>query len=374
MESFNTSFSSIDDIPEYTSYLGNASEADWVYSGYIDTYDDALLVQMPNNTAGTVVSSTKYFWYGKISVTMKSSRGAGVITAFITFSDVKDEIDYEFRGYNLTDPQSNFYSHGLLNYTNFRDEESTDTYENWHTYEIDWAEDKLDWILDGKVVRTLLKNDTYNATADVYHYPQTPSRIQLSLWPGGAKNQGAGTIEWAGGEIDWNSQDIKDYGYYYALFKDLNVETYDLPAFVQQSVNSTDDYHAFRYNSTDGWDHNVKLTKDKTYLGNDDASGLDPQNNVTSSSSKADTQTSKVVILSGSLLITSTSVQTLPNGKATSTGTSSASDYTGGFQQGSGSSAASSSTGNLAGSKVSAFESLVAVAAAAVGGLFAFAF
>lgn len=367
MDSFNTSFSSIDDIPEYTSYLGNASEADWVYSGYIDTYDDALLVQMPNQTTGTVVSSTKYLWYGKISVTMKSARGVGVITAFITFSDVKDEIDYEFRGFNLTDPQSNFYSQGLLNYTNFRDEEASNTYENWHTYEIDWAEDKLDWILDGKVVRTLLKNETYNATADVYHYPQTPSRIQLSLWPGGASNQGAGTIEWAGGPINWDSQDIQDYGYYYALFKDLNVEVYDLPAFVENSVNSTDDYHAFKYNSTDGWEHNVKLTNDKTYLGNDDASGLDPQNNVTSSSSK-DTQSSKAT-LSGSQKMTST----LANGKATSIDTSSASDYTGGFQQGSGSSA-TSTNGKLAGSKVSSFESVVAVAAAAVGGLFAFAF
>ena len=34
-----------------------------------------------------------------------------------------------------------------------------------------------------KKVRTLNKNDTWNETSNRYDYPQTPSRIQFSLWP-----------------------------------------------------------------------------------------------------------------------------------------------------------------------------------------------
>lgn len=44
---------------------------------------------------------------------MKSSRGQGVVTAFILMSDVKDEIDFEFVGTDLENAQSNFYFQGI---------------------------------------------------------------------------------------------------------------------------------------------------------------------------------------------------------------------------------------------------------------------
>lgn len=45
---------------------------------------------------------------------MKTSRGAGVITAFIYLSDVKDEIDYEWVGADLQTAQTNYYFQGIL--------------------------------------------------------------------------------------------------------------------------------------------------------------------------------------------------------------------------------------------------------------------
>lgn len=68
---------------------------------------------MPPESVGTVVSSTHYIWYGKISATMKTSRGAGVVSAFILFSGVKDEIDFEWVGVNLNNVQSNYYFQGI---------------------------------------------------------------------------------------------------------------------------------------------------------------------------------------------------------------------------------------------------------------------
>lgn len=59
------------------------------------------------------MATTTYVWYGNVKATLKSSRGKGVVTAFILLSDVKDEIDFEFVGADLKTAQSNFYYQGI---------------------------------------------------------------------------------------------------------------------------------------------------------------------------------------------------------------------------------------------------------------------
>jgi len=44
---------------------------------------------------------------------------------------------------------------------------------------IDWQRDTLTFSIDGKVVRTVKKSETFDS-AGVAHYPTTPSRVQLS--------------------------------------------------------------------------------------------------------------------------------------------------------------------------------------------------
>jgi hypothetical protein len=51
----------------------------------------------------------------------------------------------------------------------------------------------------------------------------------LSLWPAGLPSNGQGTIDWAGGLIDWNSPYMQN-GYYYAMFSDVNVQCYSPPS------------------------------------------------------------------------------------------------------------------------------------------------
>jgi beta-glucanase (GH16 family) len=70
---------------------------------------------MAPKTVGTLLASNHLVWYGKISAKLKTSRGQGVVTAFILLSDVKDEIDWEFIGADLQVGQTNFYSQGVLN-------------------------------------------------------------------------------------------------------------------------------------------------------------------------------------------------------------------------------------------------------------------
>ena len=98
-----------------TDYLGDASKADWVASGTPVPYQNSVLLTMAEGTVGTLLASTHYVWYGKVSAKLKTSAGAGVVTAFILLSDVKDEIDFEFVGVQLNSAQTNFYSQGITN-------------------------------------------------------------------------------------------------------------------------------------------------------------------------------------------------------------------------------------------------------------------
>ena len=109
---------SLDGIVANTKYLGDASDSDWVSSGTPLTgpSDDAVILSLSEDgqsSSGTLLASTTYVWYGKVTAQMKSSRGQGVVSAFILLSDNKDEIDFEFVGADLTAAQSNFYYQGI---------------------------------------------------------------------------------------------------------------------------------------------------------------------------------------------------------------------------------------------------------------------
>lgn len=113
-QSSDYKLTSLDDVMPNTEYLGDASKANWVSSGTPVVYqNDAILLTMATNTVGTLLMSTHYVWYGEISATLSTSQGAGVVTAFIMMSDVKDEIDFEFVGVDLESAQSNFYFQGI---------------------------------------------------------------------------------------------------------------------------------------------------------------------------------------------------------------------------------------------------------------------
>jgi len=135
-------------------------------------------------------------------------------------SDVKDEIDFEFIGVDLEHAQSNYYWQGALDYGNEKNLSVSNTVSNVHTYTFDWQPDSLTWAIDGQVLRTLNRNDTYNSTTGQYHYPQSPARVQLSLWPAGLQSNGQGTIDWSGGLVDWDSSEMQN-GYYYAMVNDV---------------------------------------------------------------------------------------------------------------------------------------------------------
>ena len=117
-QSNNYQLTSLDGITPNTKYLGDSSKADWVSSGtplQAPTNDAVILTLSEDgqSSSGTLLASTTYVWYGNVTAVMKSSRGQGVVSAFILLSDNKDEIDFEFVGADLNSVQSNFYFQGI---------------------------------------------------------------------------------------------------------------------------------------------------------------------------------------------------------------------------------------------------------------------
>ena len=110
-----TNFNSMDRIMSKTEYLGDTTKTDWVMDGEAVSYGDNVLLTMADGTVGTLLASSTYLWYGNVKATFKTSRGRGVVTAFILLSDVKDEIDYEFVGADLGTAQTNLYFQGIPN-------------------------------------------------------------------------------------------------------------------------------------------------------------------------------------------------------------------------------------------------------------------
>ena len=138
---------------------------------------------------------------------------------------------------------------------------SPDTVGSTHEYCIDWAQDKLSWSVDGKVGRTVKRSDSWNATAGRFDYPQTPSRIMLSLWPAGLPSNGKGTIDWAGGEIDWNSKFMTN-GMYGALVTKVTVQCYDAPSGIGGSGSK-----GYKYTDNMPTNNTVQMTDKTVILG-----------------------------------------------------------------------------------------------------------
>ncbi|GAA5976101.1 hypothetical protein JCM11641_003282 [Rhodosporidiobolus odoratus] len=262
----------------HTAYDGDASKYDFTLdkldSGNASIVQNGeMVLSLTEDGGGTRVSTTRHVLYGTIEASLKSVGAAGVVTAFITMSGVKDEIDWEFTTNDTSEAQTK-YAHSALpallfafdnhllvalsrsrllasvRLRSYYWEGDVDNYSHggtasvknrdttYSTYGLTWTPTQLMWTINGKTVRTLKKSDTKDG-----RYPQTPSRVQFSVWPAGVDGASQGTIDWSGGLIDWSSPDYTSQGYYAAYVQWLSIQCYtgddfDLP-YNGTSSNST---------------------------------------------------------------------------------------------------------------------------------------
>lgn len=139
------------------------------------------------------LTTKDYIFFGKVTAVMQAAPGAGIVSAFILQSDCLDEIDWEWLGGVTTTVQSNYFSRGIANYGNGGVHNVANPQSSFHTYVIDWSPTRIEWSIDGAVVRTVLASTAGAA------YPQTPSQIRVGTWCGGCSGSPAGTVTWSGG-------------------------------------------------------------------------------------------------------------------------------------------------------------------------------
>lgn len=194
---------------DFTKASGNTLPAGWsAAQGTTMTFGPQgaeFIINKPGQAP--TIETDFYIFYGVATVVLKASTGPGIISSIVLESDDLDEIDWEFFGSGQYQPmaQTNFFGKG-----------NTTTYdratfhpvslapmEAFHTYTVDWNPDRIIFSVDGAVVRTLLATDPL--TIGRYNYPQTPCRLKLGNWAGGAKGAPQGTLDWAGGETNYDS-------------------------------------------------------------------------------------------------------------------------------------------------------------------------
>jgi hypothetical protein len=141
-----------------------------------------------------------YFFWGRTEMMMKVSPGTGIISSMMWLSDNLDEVDWEFFGTNKTHAASNYFGKGNPDWRNggYHGVPFV-VQDDFHNYTTVWTKEKLEWWIDGQLVRTLLPKDANNTL----YYPQTPMRLSLGSWAGGDPRLPEGTTDWAGGTTNF---------------------------------------------------------------------------------------------------------------------------------------------------------------------------
>ena len=132
---------------------------------------------------------------------MKAASGQGIISSIVLESDDLDEVDWELMGGNTTHAETNYFGKGnTTSYDRATYYPVDKPQENFHNYTVDWSQEKIEWLIDGDIVRTLLYADALGGK----DFPQTPMNVRLGIWAGGDSSEPNGTIEWAGGPTDYS--------------------------------------------------------------------------------------------------------------------------------------------------------------------------
>lgn len=213
---------------ELATFFGDSlDQVDFLTDGTVGKSDEGIVIKMPKGSkGGSRLISTNFLLYGKVTARMKTGRTGGVVTSFITMSNIKDEIDFEWVGKDVKSVQSNVFYRGQTDYTKgSTNPVSSDTSQNFHDYTIDWSPDSIKWYVDGNLIRTYNKADSLKQGTATY--PSTPSRVEIALWNGGSN--APGTREWAGGEVNWDSEDIKKQGYFSAVVASIEFQCSNAP-------------------------------------------------------------------------------------------------------------------------------------------------
>ncbi|KAJ5674582.1 uncharacterized protein N7477_004516 [Penicillium maclennaniae] len=224
---------------DFTS--GSSAFDKWTTTaGTVNSTDLGALFQIAAEGDAPTIESDFYIFFGHVDVKLRAANGTGIVSTWMMESDDLDEIDWEQISTYTGEIQTDYF--GKDNTTDWDRATTvnvTDPETTFHTYSIDWTEERINWLLDGTIVRTLNYADALNGK----NYPQTPMRIRIGIWAGGDPDNSEGTIEWAGGETDY------DDGPFNMYVESVKVINYN-PAKYYKYTDKTGDYTSIKaYNA-----------------------------------------------------------------------------------------------------------------------------
>lgn len=185
--------------------------------GKIDFTTSGAQFSIINKLDSPTLESLFYIFGGRVECVFRAAPGAGVISTVTLLSDDLDEIDIEMVGNDRNAWQSNYFGKGdTTTFNRGAFHPVKDATANYHNYTVIWTKEKIEWYVDGGIVRTLKPEDAVGGT----RYPQTPMMVKLGVWPGGDPKNEPGVIQWAGGPIDYTKSP------YTMSVKSLSVEDY----------------------------------------------------------------------------------------------------------------------------------------------------
>ena len=188
----------------YTIDFRTSTMSDKVWNttaGSIDFGDNGAEFTIEKKGDSPTVQTNFYLFFGQVEVIMKAATGQGIVSSIVMQSEDLDEVDWEWIGGNDSYVQTNYFGKG--NTTSF-DRAVWHTVEKpqaqYHNYTVDWTKEKLEWFIDGQSIRVLNAQDANGGN----NFPQTPCNVRLGIWAGGDPKNPNGTVEWAGGETNYD--------------------------------------------------------------------------------------------------------------------------------------------------------------------------
>ncbi|KAL9103708.1 MAG: hypothetical protein Q9163_001257 [Psora crenata] len=172
-------------------------------AGVITYSNDGAAFTIDAEGDAPTITTNFYLFFGRVEVWMRAASGRGIVSSIVLQSDDLDEIDWEIIGANTTHGESNYYGKGNTTGAFERGKwhpMSSPPQYVFHNYTTSWTKDQLDWFLDGKIIRTLKYEDANGGAG----YPQTPMQVKLGAWAAGDPKNNNHTIQWAGGEVDYD--------------------------------------------------------------------------------------------------------------------------------------------------------------------------
>ncbi|EEH50785.2 uncharacterized protein PADG_06864 [Paracoccidioides brasiliensis Pb18] len=200
------------------NFTDTLNEVIWnITNGKLDYHDKDTSFSIKEKLDSPTIQSRFYIFFGRLEVIMKAALGKGVVSSIVLQSEDLDEIDWEWVGGDTTHVQTNYYGKGNRTLADRGVIHEVDApMEKFHNYTIDWTAERLQWWVNNDLIRTL----TYDQALGGKNYPQTPMTVRLGIWPGGDPKNEKGTIEWAGGDVDYSKVP------YFMTVKQLKVQDY----------------------------------------------------------------------------------------------------------------------------------------------------